>query len=157
MPPYPPQARRTTAPLAFLSAVSKAIPTSRARSRSSPPGYRDVSRSPHRRGYQGDISALGHGLLPHDDDVALVDAGLDHAVAVDLEGETAPPRGDPTFRPHLADDILLGEEGLPGGHPSVDTSPACACLHLSACTAQAGADSFVMGSLTVAEMPYLEK
>jgi len=64
MPPYLPQARRTTAPLAFLPAVSKAIPTSRARSRSSPPGYRDVSRSPHRRGYQGDISALGHGLLP---------------------------------------------------------------------------------------------
>ena len=66
-----------------------------------------------------DLSRLGELLLTHDHVVAVLDVGIDHAVALNLESEAASARGAAVDQ-KLADHVLSRQEGRACRNPTHD-------------------------------------
>ena len=67
-----------------------------------------------------DVAAFRHGLLPNHDQVLIADAGADHAVTANFQGEAAAGTDGPAVDEDFADDVLLSEDRLSGGDSADD-------------------------------------
>ncbi len=67
-----------------------------------------------------DVPTLRQGLLPNHHQVTVVDASIDHAVALDFQCEAASMAGDPAVDQHFADDVFIGQDRLAGSDSADD-------------------------------------